>query len=164
MIQSLQEFIDGVTGNLCWAVIGGAGSGSVVSLRFGKQVRFKRPLRNASLSLEERIFDGERSLIVYCAWRITFEGRIVCSAQSINDNGELNLEGASAVKNDTVQRVTLSGKQNDLEIGFKRGATLSLFCDVVNNGEANYVLFNPTSSIWMNSSGEFVVEERREAD
>jgi hypothetical protein len=70
MLPEVEEFFVKVRGSKCWSIIGGAGTGSVISLRFGDKVRMKQALRNPHLSMEERIFDGERSLIVYCDWRL----------------------------------------------------------------------------------------------
>jgi hypothetical protein len=156
------EFLTGVRGRECWSVIGGAGSGSVVSLRFGAKIRSKRPLRNPALSLEERNFEGERSLIIYCDWRLEAGGAILSSSQNTNDYGDLEMTPFDGVKNNTVTDIAFSSPMHDLRIEFSSGIALSIFCDLAvrGDGDSNYVMFNPLTCISVTTQGKLIVERR----
>lgn len=89
--READEFLLGVRGRECWSVIGGASTGSAISMRVGNRVPLPRPLQNPTLSPEERTFDGERSLIVYCDWRLDRGSGAVCTSQTVDDVGTLDL-------------------------------------------------------------------------
>lgn len=162
MLPEVDEFFSKVRGTNCWSVIGGAGAGSVVSLRFGQKVRLERPLRNPRLSLEERIFDGERSLIVYCDWRLEASGAILSTSQSITENGELDLSAFDGVRNQIVSEIGFSSDLPDLRLRFGSGVVLSVFCDLAvgESEDSNYVMFNPSTSIAVAPTGQLIVERR----
>lgn len=162
MLPEVEEFFVKVRGSKCWSIIGGAGTGSVISLRFGEKVRMERPLRNPGLSMEERIFDGERSLIVYCDWRLQTGNTILSTSQSITDGGDLATSALDDVKNQLVSEIGFTSDVPDLRIRFESGITLSVFCDV-NVGDledSNYVMFNPSTSVAVTSAGQLTVERR----
>lgn len=163
LVAEAEEFFAGVRGNECWSIIGGAGTGSVVSLAFGAKVRLKRPRRNPTLSMEERLFEGERSLIVYCDWRLQAENRILSSSQSTTVDGELDLGAFLDIKNKIVANIGFSSRLHDLKIEFENGIVFSIFCDLPlgdDGGDYNYVMFNPTTCIAITTRGAMTVEER----
>lgn len=162
MLPEVEEFLSKVRGTSCWSIVGGAGSGSIVSLRFGEKVRLERPLKNSRLSLEERIFDGERSLIVYCDWRLETRGAILSTSQSITEHGEIDLSAFDRIKNQLVAEIGFSSDLPDLRLRFGNDIVFSVFCDlpVGESEDSNYVMFNPSTSIAVTSTGHLVVEKR----
>lgn len=162
MLPEVEEFFSKVRGTSCWSIVGGAGSGSIVSLRFGQKVRSERPLKNSRLSLEERIFDGERSLIVYCDWRLETRGTILSTSQSITEHGEIDLSAFDRIKNQLVSEIRFSSDLPDLHLRFGNDVVFSVFCDlpVAESEDSNYVMFNPGTSIAVTAAGRLVVERR----
>jgi hypothetical protein len=162
LLPEVEEFFAGVRGRECWSVIGGAGSGSIISLRFGEKIRSKQPLHNPELSFEERIFEGERSLIVYCDWRLEAESGLLGSSQSVTEDGELDLSPFHDVKNRIVANIGFTSRLNDLRIEFDNGIVLSVFCDLPlgDAADSNYVMFNPLTCIAITTRGSLAVEKR----
>lgn len=56
---SVNSFFDALIGKRCWSIIAGPGTGSMASLAFGEKIRRSRPLRNPTLSSDQRELDGE---------------------------------------------------------------------------------------------------------
>jgi hypothetical protein len=162
VLPEVEEFFSKVRGTNCWSIVGGAGSGSIVSLRFGEKVRLERPLKNSRLSLEERIFDGERSLIVYCDWRLETRGTILSTSQSITEHGAIDLNAFDRIKNQLVSEIGFSSDLPDLRLRFGNDIVFSVFCDlpVSESEDSNYVMFNPSTSIAVTSTGHLAVEKR----
>ena len=162
LLPEVEEFFSGVRGRECWSIIGGAGTGSVIDLEFGEKVKCKRPLRNPKLSLEERLFQGERALIIYCDWRIEGAGGILCTSQSTNESGSLYFDVLLDLKDSTVANIGFTSQLHDLRVEFDNGIALSVFCDlpVVDDEDSNYVMFNPTTTIAATARGSLTVENR----
>jgi hypothetical protein len=157
----IEEFFAEIRGRQCWSVIGGGSGGSVISLRFGERVPLKKPLTNAALSMEERLFDGERSLIIYCAWRLEAGREILCSSQSVSDEGSLDVSALGRIRNEVVAEAGFTSPFHDLRIAFGGDVVLSAFCDLAPlSDESNYVMFNPATSIAVTATGLLLVEGR----
>lgn len=161
MLPELEEFFSGIQGMPCWSVIGGAGSGSNLNLYFGRKVKRKRPLTNLSLSSDERVFEGEKCLAIYCDWRLQTAEEILCSSQSTEQNG-VALESFSRIREKAVRSIAFLSQMHDLQIDFISGVSLVLFCDVElgNEMESNYVMFNERTSVAVTPSGRLVAESR----
>ena len=119
-------------------------------------------MKNSRLSLEERIFDGERSLIVYCDWRLETRGTILSTSQSITEHGDIELSAFDAVKNQLVSDIEFGSDLPDLRLRFWNDIVFSVFCDlpVGESEDSNYVMFNPSASIAVTSAGQLIVERR----
>lgn len=159
--REAEEFMCEVRGRECWSVIGGASTGSAISMRFGNRVPLRRPLQNPTLSLEERIFDGERSLIVYCDWRLDHGSSVVCTSQTVDDLGTLDLSAFNQIKGQIVQDIEFTSRMHDLRIRFANGYHLSVFCDLAADHDGpNYIMFNPKTCIAVTAQGNLSVEMR----
>jgi hypothetical protein len=127
----------------CWSIIGGKGTGSVIHLGFGSKKLRDRPLKNPHLTEEERLYDPDISLMVYCSWRLSSETDILCSwreAISNIDNMLLNLE---LIRNKKIIKIDICPLSLDLDIYFEGNNKLEIFCDETNDYDAdnNYSLF-----------------------
>lgn len=160
-VRESEEFFSGIKGRTCWSVIAGKGAGSNVSFRFGQKLPAKHPLNNPSLSMEERLFEGERSLIVYCAWRLELDDSISATSQGI-DGETLDLGKLLALRNRRVTEISFASPVHDLRLQFVDGYMLTLFCDAALGSHAgpNYVMFNPSTTVSVSASGQLVVEQR----
>jgi len=159
-IPEVEEFFAGVRGQRCWSVIGGAGSGSVISLQFGIKVPLSKWSKNPTLSPEERRFEGERILTIYCDWRLEAV-EIICSSQDA-DGTSIDLRALESIKNCVVSEISFTSRQHDLRVEFDNGMSLAVFCDLpVGEVESpNVVMLNPTSAISIDSRGRLLVENR----
>ncbi len=160
-LVELEEFFSGVRGQKCWSVIGGGGSGSVISLRFGKKIRSVRPLRNPTLTEEERLFEGERTLLVYCDWRLQSADRIISTSQNVVGD-EIDLGAIQEIKNKVVSHIGFTSPTHDLRLDFESDLSLMIFCDLAtgNEQDSNFVMFNVDSAVAVTPRGELVIEKR----
>lgn len=159
--REAEEFLSGVRGRECWSIIGGASTGSAISMRFGNRVPLHRRLKNPTLSLEEQTFDGERSLIVYCDWRLDRGSGVVCTSQTVNDVGALDLSAFNLIKGQIVQDIEFTSRMYDLRMQFANGYHLSVFCDLAAEHDGpNYIMFNPKTCIAVTAQGNLSVEMR----
>jgi len=130
---------------VCWSVIGGAGNGTVISLAFGEKVRRAKALGNSRLTEEERLFEGEFSLFVECAWRLQTQEAVLCTSLSSNhEGGSRNNELMQLVGKHVVNLdIRLPG--GDLEITFEGGRMLAVFADQANEVDecGNYTFHSP---------------------
>jgi hypothetical protein len=161
MPPEIDQFFAGILGKKCWAVIAGPGTGSVVDLYFGEKIRRVRPLTNSALSAEERLFEGEQSLVVYSAWRIESDSEIISTSQNVGASG-IDLRQILSLIGEVVVRVEFVSSFYDLQVAFSNGLKLRVFCDLStgNEEESNYVMFNKSSSIAITPAGRMVVESR----
>ena len=122
----------GLVGQPCWGVIAGAGTGSHFSLRLGEKIPLRRPLRNPSLSEDERRFDGRfRVFVQHCAWRLERGAEVLCASTSDNADGGEMLSGLAALRGAVVERCDVAAPAQDLTIGFSGGLVLRVFCDQI---------------------------------
>lgn len=117
-----------------WATVAGAGTGSILGLRFGKKIKKARPSNNPHLSRSVRYYDGEFSMLIWCAWRVEKDSNIICGSMDSNESGGLMVEGIKVLHNKRVRAIHI-GKIPDLCIYFVGGLKLRLFCDTGTRGK-----------------------------
>ena len=139
----MNNYVDILKGKLCWSVIAGSGTGSIVNFGFGEKKERSKPLRNLKLTDEERHFKPELQLMVYCAWRILKSDEVVCSWRDSNEAGGDMLKGLHMLRNKKVIDVWLAQVTYDLDVYFEGDMCVQLFCDQTNDYEAdkNFILF-----------------------
>lgn len=139
----LSQRVGLLAGKLCWAISGGAGTGSIIVLKLGEKIPREKPLMNQSLSADERKFEAQISLMIYCAWRIDTATEVICSSQSSNEEGGPMLQGLGRIVGASISSISITQPGNDLEITFGNGFVLHVFCDVTDTQDAddNYVLY-----------------------
>jgi hypothetical protein len=148
-IVELARALDYLKGKVCWSLISGEGSGSLVSIAFGEKVKRKRRLRNQSLTDEERNFEGEFELYVQCAWRLQTEEEVICSSTSSNHRGGARETNLRSLIGSTVSSATVTRPAADLEIVFAGKMRLLVFADQANEVDEidNFVLYAQTQII-----------------
>lgn len=140
----------------CWSVIAGPGSGSVFSLGFGNKKPRKYPLRNQTLSSDERLFEAEFGILVYCAWRLSRFGIIECGWRDSNEAGGKMQSGLHSLKGKNIQKTDIGSISSDLTIHFSEGFLLQIFCDITNDFESdfNYTIHHNGESLGIGVCGE----------
>lgn len=127
----------------CWLIIAGAGTGSVVNLGFGDKRCRDRPIKNPCLTNDERLYNPEYSIMIYCAWRLSSLDTIICSWRDSNEAGGVMLSGLALLRGKKLHEITIGKIGFDLTLYFEDDFCLQIFCDVTNDYDAddNYVLF-----------------------
>lgn len=141
-VNSISYFFDALIGKRCWSVIAGPDTGSMASLAFGEKIRRSRPLRNSTLSSDQREFDGE--LVVFIKgseWSIFYEKYPVCSS---NDSNEINgpmLAGLQRLIGRKVVEVNITDALGGLDLFFDGALRLQLNGTVPADDFDSYSLF-----------------------
>ena len=147
----------------CWGVLAGEGTGSQVTLDFGRKIERARPLRNPNLPESLRHFKGEFGVFIQnCAWRLDSD-RIVCSSKTPNDNQGAMVRGLRMLIGQHVVTTTAMLPGHDLVIEFSKAHTLRLFCDCFDqerDGD-NYSLHSLDRVFTVNAGGVLSLESRR---
>ena len=159
MTLVLSTALGHLSGLECWSVIGGRGTGSALSLGFGKRVPSRRFSANTTLTLEERQFEPEYSLFVEAAWRLQSSDRVLMTWTEVDsdsawDDGPKSLLGLR-VESTSVRPIGL-----DLEVRFERGLVFSIFCDQATE-EENYSFFTPEQVLTVGGRSVLVKGVRR---
>jgi hypothetical protein len=142
ILVEFEEALNRLAGQLCWGISGGAGTGSAINLNIGRQIPRKTPLRNPHLNRLQRKYDSEYALFIHCPWRIDSKSKVVCGGW--DENGEM-LAGLTLLTGSKVTSVSVKKPAWDLDLTFKNGLVLRVFCDSVNMADMadNYSVFLP---------------------
>jgi hypothetical protein len=147
----------------CWGVLAGEGTGSHVTLHFGRKIERARPLRNPTLPDSLRHFKGEFGVFIQnCAWRLDARS-IVCSSKTPNDNDGAMVRGLHMLIGQHVVTATAMLPGHDLIIEFSGAHTLRLFCDCFDQEKDgdNYSLHSLARVFTVNAGGALSLESRR---
>ena len=160
--------LEQLVGKECWSVVAGEGTGSMVSLDFGRKQRRKTAVRNRHLTRTQREFEGEFDLFIQgCAWRLEEPRKVICSSMSDNANDGPMVAGLERLDEQKVLRVVIDYPGYDLALTFEGAEgelTLRLFCDQADReGEAdNYSFFSPKMA-WAVGPGSVLRKAARRA-
>jgi len=146
----------------CWAVLGGAGTGSILNLHFGKKIPRSRPIKNPRLPPESQAYEGEFVVFITCAWRLMSDKEIVCGSFSNNEKGGVMLTGLNQIIGQNVRRVELIPDTLDLRIFFENDLQLHLFNNLgeADNSDVSYSI-KSTEQKYLFIGTHFEVVERR---
>ncbi|RYY79730.1 MAG: hypothetical protein EOO69_05460 [Moraxellaceae bacterium] len=141
--MELESSFKNILGEECWLIIAGKGTGSIVSLGFGKKMLRKKNVKNPNLTEEERKYDAEIILMVYCAWRVSSSNAVICSWRDSNNRNGPMLNGLNLFRSSRVLRLNLNPINYDLKIHFDNGIVFEIFCDItdIDEGDDNYCWF-----------------------
>lgn len=157
--SEFQNNLKCLIGKECWSIVGGAGTGTHISLAFGDKVPMKKPLTNPHLTEEERNFDGEFSFYITCVWRIDSESEVISGCWEDNSEDGPMLRGLQKLVNQRVVAADSSLPALDLKITFENNLSLRVFCDQTSpeEGNDNYTFFLPTEE-WFNVGTRSILE------
>lgn len=163
--EKFLNYLHRLEGLQCWGITAGEGTGSNISLDFGKKVERARPLRNSHLTEAVRKFTGEFRIFVQgCAWRLDAD-KMICSSKTPNANdGPMALGLRTLVDQRVVNAaITLSGY--DLLIEFSTGTKLRLFCDCFDDvSDGNNYSFHTPDWVFVVKAGGILASESREPE
>ena len=135
-IDNFKKVLDSLVGMPLFKFGVGPGTGTIITLDFGKQyVRHRR-----SPSGKEMVF-GDIDFMAYCPWRVENKTRILYGSCDLCENCELILENREQLYG----RKVIGYELNiffDLAIQLEDDFTIKLFCDLANGVEysVNYCL------------------------
>src|SRR5438445_5483659 len=110
----------------CWSYIAGKGTGSHVSLDFGKKISLSPPVRNERLTDDQRAYHGEKRLFITCLWRLDSPTEVVCGASDSNEDGGPMLLSLDQIVGRNIIDARASAPAWDLTLDFG-GLILSVF-------------------------------------
>jgi len=163
MFAQLLSELQKLQGLECWGVVAGEGTGSHVTLDFGRRIERARPLKNPKLPESQRQFKGEFGIFIQnCAWRLDTNS-VVCSSKSSNDNEGVMVRGLHALIGQHAVNATASLPAHDLTIEFSRTTRLRLFCDCYDQNEDgdNYSFHAPDQVFTANAGGLLTLDSKR---
>lgn len=118
----------------CWAVVAGEGTGSMVSLSFGKKFLREYPSKNENLTHDSATYDAELELFIQFAdWQILDVNQnnlVVCNCDSCNNNDGEMVSGLNQLINKKVVSTMLDFNGKDFELNFEGGLKLCVICQV----------------------------------
>jgi hypothetical protein len=161
-----EEVVNRLVGQLCWGIIAGAGTGSIISLQLGEQIPRQSPLNNPALSRVQKKYESEYTIFIECSWRVDSKSKVICGCWDDNSkNGEM-VAGLKRLTGSTVTSVNVKKPAWDLELMFSNGFVLRLFCDSVNLADLNdnYSVFLPEGIFVVGTRGKLRKEQGRPAD
>jgi hypothetical protein len=149
MSQQLARGLASLVGQRCWGAVAGSGTGSVVSLSFGRMIPRTTPLANPHLSTAVRENEAELGLYIECAWRIDGPDAVVAGCWDDNQADGPMLGGLAQLIDQSVVAADVTEPAFDLHLRFSNGIVLRVFCDKTNrdDGDDNYSLMIPSTTL-----------------
>ena len=133
------QTLSSVKGEICWSVLASATTGLALHLKFGKQRRRQRALKNPNLTETERKFDGEITLYTACPWRIKSLNGILIDGddeQGYGSNGP-TLKALEGLKGKKITRAECAPASHNLSIEFDGEISLEIY-DVI-SAKQNFI-------------------------
>lgn len=136
------EFLDLLVDKECWAIIAGAGTGSMVMMHFGEKIPLDKRVRNSKLSEDARNFDGEYTVFVqFAAWEILHADELVCNCYDDNTEGGDMLAGLDELLGKKVLRARMNAATGNFAFDFPGDLRLNVYCDDLDDDDCCYSFF-----------------------
>lgn len=131
-VSGLRNLVSSLEGKVCWAFIAGAGTGSMVTLYFGRKYPRPKVLRNPKLTPELRGYEGEYHMFLQgCDWRVEDAKGIICSSSSPNHSDGPMVVGLNRLVGKIVVRAQVVGVVPDISLLFNDQCSLFTFCHTI---------------------------------
>jgi len=116
-----------LVGRPCWAVVGGPGNGSTLTIHLGERIPRKRSLSSGNAPSDIHLFQGQYCIFIEgCAWRMQDGESIIGGwSESEEEIGKV----AQKLVGSIITKVTSQTNAFDLLIEFSNRYRLDLFCD-----------------------------------
>jgi hypothetical protein len=151
-----------LVGEECWGVVGGEGTGSVISLSVGTQILRQKPVGNPHLSDLVRQYDSAYSLLLWCPWRIDSDSRVVSGSHMSNANNGPMVVGSNCICGQKITAVTCSGPAFDLRLDFENQHALVVHCSAIGKDyEECYAFGTPLGHYSVSLDGELTFQSRQ---
>ena len=141
-ICTKEDFLNHIIEKNCWSFIAGAGTGSMVSLAFGEKILRHKPLKNPTLTQEQRAFDGEFIVFIKEApWRILDENKsTICTSDDNNEVDGLMLSGLKILIGSPVSAISITHER--FSISFKNRYSFIIRTPSKPDEDSDYSLFH----------------------
>ena len=116
LVESFLQELSSLTGEECWGVTGGEGTGSLIALDIGKRTVRAKPVRNVHLTELVRCYESEYKLLLYCPWRIESKSEVFSGSHMSNANDGPMVRGLDFIRAKKIAAVTCSLPALDLQI------------------------------------------------
>ena len=153
-----------LVGEECWSVIAGKGTGSHVSMKVGAKIPRERPLKNPTLTEDERNFEGEFELFVTeASWRVEDAESVLCTDTDENTGKRYaHLKGLAGRK---VTSASVVFPSFDLLLEFEGGLRFCVFSTFANDSEEysdydNYIFFTQEATYSVDGRSEVSKEKQ----
>ena len=127
-VELFEEEISKLPGKECWGVVGGAGTGTVISLSIGDKYPKKVPSKNSYLSEVVRNNSSEYSLLVECPWRIESSTEVICGSHHTNEIDGPYLSSFRQITGVCIESVECNSPAFDLKLALSNGLILQINC------------------------------------
>jgi hypothetical protein len=114
---------------ICWAVIAGSGTGSNFILHCAQKISRDKPLKNSTLTEEQRNLRGSITLYTTCVWRLDTSTHVVCGSWEDNSINSSTYNSLKQLEGLMVKEVGLARPGFDLMLHFDKDLHLKVFCD-----------------------------------
>lgn len=151
-----------LVGKMCWKIVAGTNTGSVIDLHLGKKLPVRTPIHPALATDPCSHYQGELGVFIECAWRLDAEDRIICGwGEDFSVEGPLG-KGLHRIVDQEVEQVSVHQPAFDLALHFSNALVLRIFCDQTEPSEEsdNYVLFTVKYSYVISNRSKILREER----
>jgi hypothetical protein len=164
MNAKIPDELDGAIRSLegleCWEVSCGGAAGSTFQLALGKKVPLPAPSKKTKHSHAFPEFEGEASILVWCAWRLDgSDGPLT----SWDDTKESIEEELTKLTSSRIESIEVIPPAWDMNIKFSNSLCLRVFSDHVPGDpsfEGNWDLRTPSAFIAVGPGARYRVEER----
>jgi hypothetical protein len=140
--KAFEAELSKIVGLTCWGAIAGKGTGSMVTLDYGRKIPIVPPLRNDRLSKVLREYHGEYCIFIEgCAWRLESKRTILCGW---GDDADKIGECVQCLVGCRLSAASVTNWALDLNLSFSNDYVLRLFCDQTAGTLDNYSLRSPS--------------------
>ena len=127
LLDHFNKELESMIGKECWAIVGGEGTGSVISVNIGARYPRDRSLHNPYVSELVRHFTAEYNLMIYSPWRIESCNAVLCGGHHSNDIDGPYQTSFEQVINRKLIDVQCVSPLLDLRLFFEGGICLFVF-------------------------------------
>ncbi|MCJ8311476.1 MAG: hypothetical protein HRU38_02080 [Saccharospirillaceae bacterium] len=155
--ESFKLELNNIIGKEIWGVVGGRGTGSVISLSIGDKFKTDQPSINPNLTELVKNYDSEYGLMVFSPWRIESNKKVFCGSHNNNDESGPYNYAFGKILNTTIIQATVSVPSYDLVLSLSNGNSLKVFCALIGMDDNEcYALKSPQG--WFSVLYDGVIE------
>ena len=115
-----QQFCKDLIGQECWSIVAGEGTGTMVSIDFGRKFPLKRPVNNRHLSYEQQHHSGEYSIFIqFAAWWVFENDEEIGGWEDHNSNDGVMVASLKRLVGKKVLEIDFYGKEYGFVITFE---------------------------------------------
>jgi hypothetical protein len=160
-VNNFQRALSGLVGEECWGVVGGEGTGSIISLKIGARILRAKPHSNPHLSDLVRQNESAYTLLLYCPWRIDSLSNVVSGSHMSNANDGPMVRGYASICGQKIKAVNCCPPAFDLKLDFENEHSLVIHCSAFGmDGDVCYMFGTPQGWFSVGLDGCLAVEAK----